>query len=1033
MRVGSVLPAVLLLGLPVASMAGGFLVNGSFEDGTLNGWTILSDSTANYHNPPITQCICGGDVTPENPGAHVAHAPLFAPDGQYFAGLTWMQDVEPYDNLPHPGTLSRYLQTVDVANWNAGADRTNYSFEIWSQMAHSWNWDRHGQARQTYIIHWNDDGLAPRDTALVQLSGNVYDGDTIEIDTGGVNRVYEFDLGDGIRPGSDVAVVVPNPTATVAITGGVLDGDTIELDTTGINRVHEFDADGSVAAGNVAVDVSSAALKATVRITGNVADGDTIELDPTGVNRVYEFDNNGVVADGNVSVNAVGSYKTALGGLSAAINNDALAPCGASARSGNDVYLTWDVTGGGTTNTNLNDANNTITVTNWGRDKAIAKSALMATVNADPASPPYTAADGGTDKLTLTWTGAPNYGATNTNLNDANGVISITDFRVLPKDSAKSALITAINADAAAAPCTAADVEPEEDTQTRFVRLDWDTLDSGGATNSNLNDTNNTISVTNFSYFQAVCDNTYVIGDLDCMAFVKGSSLEFNNWRKIKLAGSIPDNPQAVVLEIRLEHEGNMSTSHNCFDGVVFSAESATGSSVGPFAGDIPNSDFEEEPYDTQYIGPGSPHPLGWDLLGRFEWDGGSNNRGPIEGLTNGSTSPTNPVDMSTPSGEHFWGRANDPPAGTEAHNCEGDWGHLVQVRNWSPCATGIRWKIHYLTKIWNTHGLAPNWNSSYQLYLWWDIDDEARLHSILEIPDDPTHNYLTNGTFPWVKIVDMSDRAYPDATTRGLIEVEQEGEFAPTDRYGNPYAPQTILFRDSQWVWGGFAATWPFRVAYDKVDFYAEAIVPTDVRIVTQPPLPAGDCDSLYRVQLLGCYEEPLTFSIVSGSLPPGLTLSPTGLISGQPNTAGVFAFTVQLEDGMSATTTKAFEIAVSGNCCGPISGDLDRDSDVDQKDFALLQLCYTGSDGGVPMPPDYPDCTCADLDRDGLDIDQADLTVFEQCASGPGIQADPECATEACCLTDGSCVEMLPMTCTGLGGVPQGSGTTCETTSCP
>lgn len=1044
MRTGSILLIGFLVVSPATSMAGESLVNGSFEDGTLNGWTILSDSVANYHNPPIKQCICGGDVTPENPGAHRFHDLLLAPDGQYFAGLTWMQDAEPYDNLPHPGKLSRYLQTIHVANWNPGADRTNYHFEIWSQMAHSWHWNRHGQARQTYIIHWNNDGLAPRDTALVMISGDIYDSDTIEIDTGGANRVYEFDTDGQIRPTSNVAVVVPNPLATVVISGGILDGDTIELDTTGVNHVYEFDADGSVGAGHVVVDMSSAVLKATIRIVGNVADGDTIEIDPTGVNIVYEFDNNGVVAEGNVPVNGVGTYKTALNALSAKINSDPNRPYNASGRDGNNVYLTWIAPGGGTTNTNLNDANGTISVTNWGRDKDVAKSRLMNAINTDPTGPPFTAIDGGTNTIKLIWTGAAGQAATNTNLNDANNVISITDFKGIAKNDAKAALMAAINADPGAL-CTASDVNSIGDDQTRYIKLTWNTLNSGGATNSNLNDTFGRISVTNFSYFQGVCDNTYIIGDLDPMAFVKGSSLEFNNWRKIRLAGSIPDNPQAVVLEIRLEHEGNMSTTHNCFDGVVFSAESATGSAIGPFAGDIVNSDFELEPYNTQHYGFDknvtaypflvTPHPFGWDAL-TWRWGGSGDGAGPIEGLTNGVTVPTNPLDLSTPSGEHFWGRANDPPLGTYPSNCEGNWGKLLPVRNWSPCATGIRWKLHYLTKIWNTHDMDPDWNSSYTLTLWWDIDDDARQYSIMDIPPNPStdiRHHLEHGSFPWVKIVDMNDRAYPDARTRGLIEVEQEGEFAPTDRYGNSYAPEHVILRDSQWVWGWWDGTMPYRIAYDKVDFYVEAIVPTEVRIVTPPPLPAGDCDNLYSVQLLGCYEPPLTFSIVSGSLPPGLTLSPTGLISGRPNTAGTFAFTVQLEDGTSATTTKGFEIAVSGNCCGPISGDLDRDSDVDQRDFALLQLCYTGSDGGVPLPPEAPDCTCADLDKDGLDIDQSDLLVFEQCASGPGIPADPQCSTEACCLTDGSCVEMLPMTCSSLGGIPQGSGTTCKTASCP
>jgi hypothetical protein len=40
------------------------------------------------------------------------------------------------------------------------------------------------------------------------------------------------------------------------------------------------------------------------------------------------------------------------------------------------------------------------------------------------------------------------------------------------------------------------------------------------------------------------------------------------------------------------------------------------------------------------------------------------------------------------------------------------------------------------------------------------------------------------------------------------------------------------------------------------------------------------------------------LTVSVLSGSLPPGLSLAPDGEISGTPTTAGVYTFTVRFED---------------------------------------------------------------------------------------------------------------------------------------
>ena len=43
---------------------------------------------------------------------------------------------------------------------------------------------------------------------------------------------------------------------------------------------------------------------------------------------------------------------------------------------------------------------------------------------------------------------------------------------------------------------------------------------------------------------------------------------------------------------------------------------------------------------------------------------------------------------------------------------------------------------------------------------------------------------------------------------------------------------------------------------------------------------------------------------------------------------------------------------------------------------------------------------------------------------------QSDPP---EACCYPDGSCLEAAPDVCTGAGGTPQGSGTDCNSVSCP
>ncbi|HEU4416823.1 MAG TPA: putative Ig domain-containing protein, partial [Candidatus Angelobacter sp.] len=52
-----------------------------------------------------------------------------------------------------------------------------------------------------------------------------------------------------------------------------------------------------------------------------------------------------------------------------------------------------------------------------------------------------------------------------------------------------------------------------------------------------------------------------------------------------------------------------------------------------------------------------------------------------------------------------------------------------------------------------------------------------------------------------------------------------------------------------------------------------------------------------------------PVSWSVFSGSLPPGLTLDPaTGIISGSPTAAGTFSFTLELTDSSTPTPTFAF-----------------------------------------------------------------------------------------------------------------------------
>ena len=60
------------------------------------------------------------------------------------------------------------------------------------------------------------------------------------------------------------------------------------------------------------------------------------------------------------------------------------------------------------------------------------------------------------------------------------------------------------------------------------------------------------------------------------------------------------------------------------------------------------------------------------------------------------------------------------------------------------------------------------------------------------------------------------------------------------------------------------------------------------------------------------------VTFDVVSGTLPPGLTLSAAGLLSGTPTTAGSFGFTARATEAGGCFGTRAYTVAI--NCASVV-----------------------------------------------------------------------------------------------------------------
>lgn len=91
----------------------------------------------------------------------------------------------------------------------------------------------------------------------------------------------------------------------------------------------------------------------------------------------------------------------------------------------------------------------------------------------------------------------------------------------------------------------------------------------------------------------------------------------------------------------------------------------------------------------------------------------------------------------------------------------------------------------------------------------------------------------------------------------------------------------------------------------------------------VSTSSLPNGAPSALYNQSLLAAGgNPPYSWSLVSGALPVGLTLSSSGLISGTPTAGGSSGFTVQVTDASSLvqTATQALSINIVA-ATGPIS----------------------------------------------------------------------------------------------------------------
>jgi hypothetical protein len=117
-----------------------------------------------------------------------------------------------------------------------------------------------------------------------------------------------------------------------------------------------------------------------------------------------------------------------------------------------------------------------------------------------------------------------------------------------------------------------------------------------------------------------------------------------------------------------------------------------------------------------------------------------------------------------------------------------------------------------------------------------------------------------------------------------------------------------------SQGIGHGLYLTVLCLLAIFSAFFLSVSPVQAALFIITSPLLPDGQVGAAYYTVLTATGDSPpFTWSVVSGSPPPGVNLASTGVISGTPTIAGTYNFTAMVTDSAAATLSQPFVIDVS------------------------------------------------------------------------------------------------------------------------
>ena len=235
---------------------------------------------------------------------------------------------------------------------------------------------------------------------------------------------------------------------------------------------------------------------------------------------------------------------------------------------------------------------------------------------------------------------------------------------------------------------------------------------------------------------------------------------------------------------------------------------------------------------------------------------------------------------------------------------------YLIQCY-WPISGYGVNGPVDAASASFNSQGNP--WGGLGQVYTW---PSSLNAGTRVQIGYNITSSFGT-GTAPFTCTVTDPNGSVFSATRNGVAWSGYAGSALLTypDDFGGSLLPINTLTP------GNYAVhcSWPISGSgvNGSVDAASASLLVAGNRVVvTTTSLPSGTAGAAYSQTLTASSgTSPYTWSVISGTLPPGLSLSRAGVLSGTPSTSGTYDFTVEATDSVGVSGSAPLVLAIASS----------------------------------------------------------------------------------------------------------------------